>query len=128
MNVKLNLTTSLFTVLKVQMAASLSRSWLESALRMVLESDDPFDSPFTAGFLFTGASVAKIQLLQDARSILQQRNAWNLFHAQEGLEQQFARVPHLYHNDTIWRLLRLHNDTAGSFLTALAPQNHAQSK
>lgn len=118
--------TSLFTVLTVPPDTPISRAWLESTLQIVLESDHPLESPFTEGLLFTGASASEVEMQQEARDIIQQRNAWKAFLAQEVPEQDFAQGPHLYYNETVWQILRIHDDTAGSFVTALAPCDQAQ--
>lgn len=112
----------------MQPGTPISKTWLESTLQIVLDSHDPFGSPFAEGFLFTGASAAEAEMQQEARDIIQQRKAWKAFHAQEGCEQDFTQGPHLYYNDTIWQILRIHEDTAGSFLTALAPHDQVQPK
>lgn len=79
-----------------------SKTWLESTLRIVLDSHDPsFASPFAEGFLFAGASAAEAEMQQEARDIIQQRKAWRAFHSQEGCEQDFVQGPHLYYNGIV---------------------------
>ena len=112
----------------VQPDTPITRAWLESILHFVLESNRPLESPFTEGFLFTGASASDVEMQQEARDMIQQRNVWKVFLAQEGPEQDFAQGPHLYYNRTVWLTLRIHSDIAESFVTALAPRDQAQPK
>lgn len=111
----------------MQPGTTISKTGLESTLQIVLDSHDPFGSPFAGGFLFTGASAAEAEQ-QEARDTIQQRKAWKAFHAQEGCEQDFAQGLHLYYNDTTWLIMRIHDDTAGSFLTTLTPHDQVHPK
>ena len=45
----------------------ISRAWLESILQIVLDSDNPLESPFTDSLLFAGASASKVEMQQEAR-------------------------------------------------------------
>lgn len=125
----LPLLNSLFTVLTVRPSTPINKTWLKSTLRIVLDRHDrSFGSPFAEGFLFAGASAAEAEMQQEARDIIQQRKAWKAFHSQEGCEQDFVQGPHLYYNGTIWQIMRIHDDTSGSFLTALTLYNQVHPK
>ena len=84
----LRLTGSLFTVLT---DTPISRTWLEPTLQIVPEIDHPLESSLPEGLLFTGASASEVEMQKEARDIVQQRNAWKSFLAQEGPEQDFAQ-------------------------------------
>lgn len=68
----------------MQPGTPISKTWLESTLHTVLDSHDPFGSPFAEGFLFAGASAAEAGMQRVAGDVIQQRKAWKAFHAQEG--------------------------------------------
>lgn len=94
----------------------------------MLESDNPLDSPFTEGFLFRRAAASRLEIQQEARDLIKKRNAWKVSLTLENSEQDFADGPHLYYNETIWQILRIYDDTAGSFITALAPYDQRYSR
>lgn len=49
-----------------------------------------------------------------------------MFFCQQKIERDIAQGPHLYYNGAVWQVLRIYDDNAGSFMTALAPHGLTQ--
>lgn len=92
----------------------------------MLENDSPLNSSFTDGLLFTRATAFEVEFQKEAQEALQQRNRWTMFSCQLKIERDIAQGPHMYYDGAIWQVLRIYDDNAGSFMTALAPHGLTQ--
>ena len=92
----------------------------------MLDTDSALDSSFTDGLIFTGASSHEIEFQKETLQALRQRDRWTMFPSQQESRRDIAQGPYLYHDGAIWQVLRIHDDTVGSFMTAIAPPDLTQ--
>ena len=113
-------TTALLTVLIVEPGAPISEDWIQSSLRVLLEDESPLDSAFAKTLLIIGVKPTDIHVEQQAWQLLQQKGNERVFVPGSDPEHDYEQGRHIYHNASMWQAFKLHDDTTGAFMTAVA--------